>query len=165
MLTQSFCWELCWEQGVHKTSEALYKLPGNVDLAPIFSVLAKDSGLPIYEKLAAGPVSRTPRMDRPLNAGGTVDIYKAILLAVAETGPKKSLTYDEIRASLNKILADKIPQKLEVSNALRHLSKIAATTTTTGERPLEWDDEMGVLNISDPYLRFFLKWELRQRNG
>ena len=61
---------------------------------------------------------------RPLVNGGATDIYHAILLAIAVTGPKEQLSYDEIRSSLNRVLADKIPQKIEVSNALNHLSGI-----------------------------------------
>ena len=61
---------------------------------------------------------------RPLINGGAVDIYHAILLAIAVTGPKEQLSYDEIRSSLGRILIDKVPQKIEVSNALNHLSVI-----------------------------------------
>lgn len=163
LLMQSFCWELCYDRGVKETGDAPVSIGDSADLKSVFKRIAKDMGQPIYERLAAGPQSRTPRIDRPLRDGGQADIYRAILLAIAQIGPKSRLSYNEIRTSLTEILADKVPQKLEVSNALNHLSKIAAEIAT-GERALEWDEKGRDLYLSDPYLRFFLRWQVR-RNG
>jgi hypothetical protein len=78
----------------------------------------QDSGLPIYEKLVAGPQARKERLRRPLRGGKEADVYEATLLSIAETGPKSSISYDEIRTKLNMILEDKVPQKHEVTSAL-----------------------------------------------
>lgn len=75
------------------------------------------------------------------------------------TGPKSQLSYDQIRASLNSILADKIPQKIEVSNALNHLTKIDAEENR-GQRAVEWDSDNLNLFVTDPFFRFYLRWKI-----
>lgn len=125
-LMQYFCWELCFERGVDRTSPTPIRIPPKFSFEQIFERIAKDMGQPIYDRLAAGPQSRTNRIDRPLKVGDAVDIYQALLLAISATGPKKSLSYDEIRASLSAILKEKVPQKIEVSNALKQIAKISA---------------------------------------
>ncbi|SCD22806.1 hypothetical protein [Brucella inopinata] len=158
LLMQRFCWNICYDAGVVET-QILNKDLGTVDLIPIFNEVAEDAGLPIYTKLARGPQSRTDRIPRPLVKGGTADIYEAILLAIASTGPLEKLSYDQIRSSLNSILGDKIPQKLEVSNALNHLTKIDAEENN-GQRAIEWDQENLTLFLTDPFFRFYLRWKV-----
>ena len=106
-----------------------------------------------------GPQSRKVRIKRPLRSGGEADVYQATLLAIAETGPLPALSYDELRSSLNSILVDKVPQKHEVTSALKHLAKISRTIGT--EVAFDWDDEKRRVNITDPYLRFYLRWQVR----
>ncbi|TJV38314.1 MAG: hypothetical protein E5Y02_30035 [Mesorhizobium sp.] len=155
---QRFCWNICFDADIKETL-TLHRDLGNIDLGPIFNEVAADAGLPIYEKLARGPQSRTDRIPRPLSQGGTADIYQAILLAIAITGPKEKLSYDQIRASLNTILADKIPQKIEVSNALNHLTKIDIEENS-GQRAIDWDSDNLDLFITDPFFRFYLRWQI-----
>ena len=163
LLMQNFCWEICNDLDFDTTLEDEGHIPPDTDIKRIFMRVARDSGQPIYEKLAAGPVTRTARMGRPLRGGGTVDIYQALLLAIANTGPLPSISYDVIRTNLGTILADKVPQKIEVSNSLIHLVKIGETASL-GEKPIEWDEDTRTLHISDPYLRFYLKWHIREQN-
>ena len=158
LLMQRFCWEVCYGADIHETA-TLTKIIGNIDFLKLFGEVAQDAGEPVYAKLAKGPQSRTERIPRPLVGGGSADIYEAILLAVAVTGPKEKLTYDQIRASLNNVLADKIPQKLEVSNALNNLSNIDADQNK-GQRAIDWDGENLDLFITDPFFRFYLKWKI-----
>jgi hypothetical protein len=103
------------------------------------------------------------RLKRPLRGGTEADVYEATLFAIAETGPKSALTYDEIRSKLNTILADKVPQKHEVTSALKHLSRISGEGGA--EKGLDWDESKRTLHITDPYLRFYLRWQIRQSNG
>jgi hypothetical protein len=160
LLMQRFCWNMCYEADVKETA-VLQKDLGEIDLSPIFNEVAEDAGHPIYTKLARGPQSRTDRIPRPLTKGGTADIYEAILRAIAATGPKEQLSYDQIRASLNTVLADKIPQKIEVSNALNHLTRIDSEENS-GQRAIDWDAETLTLFITDPFFRFYLRWKVNR---
>lgn len=162
LLMQRFCWNACFDSGV-ETELALKKnISGSVNLEAIYDEVAEDAGLPIYEKLAKGPQTRTDRIPRPLNGGSSADIYQCILLAVAVTGPKERLSYDQIRSSLSSILSDKLPQKIEVSNALNHLTAIDKKENE-GQRAIDWDGDNLNLYITDPFFRFYLRWRLAKR--
>jgi hypothetical protein len=162
-LMQSFCWEACSALGIAETKR-LTRIPKDWDPSTVFEIVATDAGQPIYEKLASGPQKRSDRIPRPLKNGQNVDIYQALLYAIAQTGPKKSLTYNEIRSSLSQVLADKIPSKLEVSNTLNHLAKISKLVSEVS-RPMDWVEDELRLELPDPMFRFFLKWYLTKEQA
>jgi hypothetical protein len=162
-LMQKFCWEVCYEAGVEAKSIIAARVPENINLTDIFIRIAKDSGLPIYQRLVAGPHIRKDRMPRPLTGGGEADVYEATLRAIAETGPLPKISYNVLRTSLNKVLADKIPQRHEVTSVLKQLSKISREMGS--DVGIDWDEDSRSLDISDPYLRFYLRWQVRQANG
>jgi hypothetical protein len=101
------------------------------------------------------PASLTERFATEAN-GSPQLMQRFCWEACFDLGPKKSLTYDEIRATLGKCLVDKIPNKIEVSNALNNLVKIAITISENS-RPLDWVDKELRLELPDPMFRFFLK--------
>ena len=164
LLMQQFCWNLCYDNGIENWEFKRRIIPSETDIISIFKEVALDAGLPVYEKLKKGPQTRTERIPRPLVSGGSADIYQCILLAIAATGPREKLSYDQIRSSLNNILADKVPQKLEVSNALNHLAAIDGEDNG-GRRALDWNGEELELVLVDPFFRFYLRWEVSQKTS
>jgi hypothetical protein len=161
-LMQKFCWEVCFDRNIeHAAILTPHSIPDDYPTEAMFVRLAQDAGLPIYQRLVAGPQSRKLRTKRPLRSGGQADIYQALLLAIAETGPKPSISYDELRGSLNAILSDMVPQKHEVTAALKHLAAISMKAGT--EVAIDWDEEKREVNLTDPYLRFYLRWQVRSR--
>ncbi|HEV2550341.1 MAG TPA: AAA family ATPase [Stellaceae bacterium] len=96
-LMQKLCWEICYGLGVDKPPMKPVAVSEQYDLATMYTRIAKDFGIPIFEKLEVGPQSRKLRLKRPLVWGGDADIYQAILIAIAQTGPTSSLSYDELR--------------------------------------------------------------------
>ncbi len=162
-LMQKFCWEICFDCRIEHASTLLTSrtIPDDYDLQAMFIRLAQDAGLPIFQKLVAGPQSRKVRTKRPLRSGGEADIYEATLIALAETGPKSSVSYDDLRSSLNSVLADMMPQKHEITSALKHLAAISMKVGT--EAAIDWDEDKREVNLVDPYLRFFLRWQVRSR--
>lgn len=160
-LMQKFCWEICYDIGVDRPKLTSVKVAKNFNLDDVFFRIAKDSGLPIYERLVAGPEIRKDRMKRPLRKGGEADVYEAVLLAIAETGPEPSISYNTLRGSLNAILLDKVPQKHEVTSVLKQLSAISKSIGV--DAGIDWDPEKRQLDISDPYLRFYLRWQVRSQ--
>jgi hypothetical protein len=161
-LMQKFCWELCY---AHKIDTAPFfgehTIPDTYNPTTLFERLAEDAGLPIYRKLAAGPQSRRKREKRPLRSEGVVDIYEATLLALAHTGPKAEVKYDELRSALNSMLSAAVPQKNEISSALKHLAQISRKIGV--ETAIDYDEDARVIHVADPYLRFFLRWRVRQQ--
>jgi len=163
-LMQKFCWDICFDNGIERTSMVTpHVIPINFNPEPMFERLGEDAGLPIYQQLAAGPQSRKVRAKRPLNSGQRADIYEVILLALAETGPKVAVSYEELRTALNSLLSDMVPQKHEITSALKHLSAISRKMGA--ESAIDWDEEKREINIADPYLRFYLRWRLRHKKS
>lgn len=160
-LMQKFCWEICYDIEVDRPRILQTKIRNDFDLQDVFFRIAKDSGLPIYERLVAGPEIRKDRMMRPLSRGGTADVYQAVLMAIAETGPEASISYNTLRASLNAVLSDQVPQKHEVTSVLKQLSLISRKIGV--DVGIDWDPDKRRLDISDPYLRFYLRWQVRSR--
>jgi hypothetical protein len=128
----------------------------------MFRRLSYDAGLPIYQQLAAGPQSRKIRAKRPLRRGGVADIYQVVLLALAESGPRAVISYDELRGLLTDMLLEQMPQKHEITSALKHLSEISRKIGAGSA--IDWDQDKREVNLVDPYLRFFLRWQVRSAN-
>jgi len=163
-LMQKFCWEICYDCEIErKKLLGKHEIPITYDFEKMCKKLAHDAGLPIYKKLAAGPQSRRVREKRPLKAGGDVDIYEATLLAIAQTGPKSTIKYDELRDVMNNLLHDMMPQKQEITSALKQLTKISHDSHDIGgESAIDWNDDSREVTIADPYLRFYLRWQVRK---
>jgi hypothetical protein len=161
-LMQKFCWEVCFDLGIEqKELFRAHQVPVDYDTTTMFQRLSKDAGLPIYQKLQAGPQSRKVRMKRPLQIGGDADIYQAVLFALALSGPSSVLSYDRIRESLNKILSEQVPQKHEITAALKHLTRISHGV---GEGSvIDWNEDNREVTLVDPYLRFYLRWQVRSQ--
>ena len=87
-------------------------------------------------------------------------MYEATLLAIAETGPLPKIAYNELRTSLSNVLAENIPQRHEVTSVLKQLSKISHDSGR--DAGVDWDDDSRQLDISDPYLRLYLRWQVRK---
>ncbi|MDO8875880.1 MAG: hypothetical protein Q8M24_18620 [Pseudolabrys sp.] len=160
-LMQKLCWEISAGIGVDTRSEKPVPIANSYDLVPIFQRLSKDFGHPTYQKLEIGPQSRKTRIQKKLRFGGTADIYKAVLMAIAATGPAATITYDELRAKLSDVLIDTIPRKQEVTNALKLLAAISRDIGD--DAGIDWDSEERKVDISDPYLRFYLRWQVRSQ--
>lgn len=80
-------------------------------------------------------------------------------MGLAETGPKPTVSYEELRDKLTSLLSDLIPQKNEITSALKHLGSLSKKSGL--ELAIDWDEDKREINIVDPYLRFFLRWQVR----
>jgi hypothetical protein len=163
-LMQKFCWEICFDLAIERSKFfGIHEIPEDYDTTSMFRRLSLDAGLPIYQKLAAGPQSRKVRAKRPLRRGGFADIYQGVLLALAESGPRAVISYEELRDLLSSVLAEQVPQKHEITSALKHLSRISRAIGA--ESAVDWDDDKREVNLVDPYLRFYLRWQVRRAIG
>jgi hypothetical protein len=158
-LMQKLCWEVCAGIGIDERPGKPTAVSEQYDFVPICERLSRDFGHPIYQKLEVGPQSRKSRRKRRLKSGGFADIYKAILMAIAATGPSANITYDELRSQLTELLLEDPPQKHEVTSALKHLATISQGIGN--DAGIDWDGDARKIDISDPYLRFYLRWQIR----
>lgn len=154
-LMQDFCAALCRANNVRETQETLIELKEPDDWQIFFRSMASDTSKLAFERLAIGPRQRTDRIRRMLVNGETCDIYGAVLFAIASTGPKTRLTYEDIRSGLRTVLRDDVPQAHEVTRILEKMSEIARNEIE-GEPVVDWDGSY--LHISDPFFAYYLRW-------
>jgi hypothetical protein len=156
-LMQEFCLALCKANGIHETQSSLIQLQEPEDWPSFFRNMDSNISKVAFERLARGPRQRADRIKRTLINGETCDIYNAVLLAIAWTGPKTTLSYEDIRTGLRKVLMnDAVPQGNEITRILEMMSKIAKAIE--GEPVVDWDPDTAYLHISDPFFAYYLKW-------
>lgn len=109
-----------------------------------------------FDLLKAGP-PRSNRNPRTLASGVITDIYGAVLQAISATGPRTTLPYEDLRASLRDVLAGDLPQRHEITNVLEQMTRIARDEIE-GEPVLEYDTDYSNLHLVDPYFAYYLRW-------
>lgn len=161
-LMQEFCLRLCKINGLNETNLGKQLVLPEPDYIDFFTdIVASISSKVAFERLAKGPRQRADRVQRELANGDTVDIYTATLHGIAETGPKTEISYEELRSSLKKVLAENIPQGHEITRVLSKMDEIAKEELH-GEPVIDWDKENTKLYISDPFFAFYLKWAVKK---
>lgn len=155
-LMQEFCSELARQNDIEKTKAKKIVITSISD--DIFRNIANNTGKVIFEKLAKGPRQRSDRKPRPLAAGGTADIYKVVLLALAKISPgMQRVDYEVLRATIKETLSAEVPQAHEVSRVLEKMSEIASNDEASTP-VIDWIKADQELYITDPFFAFFLKW-------
>lgn len=155
-LMQEFCRAICDEKDIFETVDNPLSI--NTIDPSLFRGIADSYGKSMFEKLAKGPRQRTDRIVRTLKNGDSVDIYRAVLLALAKMKPGvQTIEYEELRGYIKEIVATSVPQAHEVSRVMEEMAKIAAKEQ--GAVPvIEWEKEDRKLHITDPFFAFYLRW-------
>lgn len=155
-LMQDFCLQVCKESGLRSTSldPVIIQEP---EWQAFFESRASAASKSAFDLLARGPRQRTDRKQRTLTGGRVTDIYGVVLAAIADTGPLTKLTYEELRASLRKVMTSDPPQRHEVTRILEEMTRIARDQIE-GEPVVDYDEELSTLFISDPFFAYFLRW-------
>jgi hypothetical protein len=159
-LMQDFCLNLCKLNGITQTCETETELAPPASWDDFFRGRASMASKTAFDLLARGPRQRSDRIERTLRGGTTTDIYGAVLVAIAATGPLTQITYEELRASLREVLASDPPQRHEVARVLEEMAKIAREQIE-GEPVVDYDASMATLFISDPFFAYYLRWAVR----
>lgn len=157
-LMQEFCRKICFQSGIKETCDIPHQINPKSDFERIFKDVANDLGRNIFDKLARGPRSRTERKPRKLKTGKTVDIYRVVLIALANLKPTvTTIEYEPLRASIRNILDDDLPQAHEVSRVLEQMAKISSTDESSVP-VIDYEKDDRKLHITDPFFAFFLRW-------
>jgi hypothetical protein len=153
-LMQDFCHSLCRKNKVleRQTQPRFLSEPDSWET--FFQERALDTSKAAFDRLAQGPRHKTDRMLRTLKDGRRCDIYRAVLLAIAKTGPRSKLTYEDVRNALRELLADSQPRSNQITSVLDHISTIAKKTE--GEPVVDWDKDLSVLHVCDPFFCLLL---------
>lgn len=189
-LMQQLCLAICRNQNndIQKTSKRNFALKAPDDWRSFYrSQLMEEMGQWV-DKLAEGPSVRgMDRKERKLRGSEKkVDGYKLSLLAMARTGPKLTISKNELRDAIN-LLCEEPPGGEKISTPttiLKNMSLIAATKLEdkippmetlrqkreSGYDPygdpdlepvLEYVDRGGALSeirITEPFFAYYLAW-------
>lgn len=153
-LMQTHCLQLCFMNTIDGEIESKLVAP---EWREFFERQASATSKSAFDLLKAGPRTRTDRARRKLKNGTETDIYGVVLHAIEHTGPRTTLTYDEVRAALRDVLESELPQRHEITNVLGQMTKIARDRID-GEPVLEYDEEYSTLHLIDPYFAYYLRW-------
>ncbi|WP_188066538.1 ATP-binding protein [Brevibacillus brevis] len=157
-LMQEFCLKLSILNNLRETSDSLIEVQEPADYKEFFrKIVATSASKTAFERLARGPRQRADRVQRKFINGTEGDIYLAVLSAIAQTGPKLSIGYEELRESLRKVVEGNIPQAHEVTRVLTKMTEIAKEDIE-GEPVIEWVKEDSKVYLSDPFFAFYLRW-------
>ncbi|MEK6312651.1 MAG: hypothetical protein V4755_18300, partial [Curtobacterium sp.] len=147
------CLNLC---KVNRVDGELRKKFVDPDWQEFFEKNASATSKSAFDLLKAGP-PRSNRNPRTLVSGVVTDIYGAVLHAISATGPRTTLPYEDLRASLRDELATDVPQRHEITNVLEQMTRIAKDEIE-GEPVLEYDTDYATLHLVDPYFAYYLRW-------
>lgn len=156
-LMQEFCKRLCRTNGIKVREERPIALVAPENWEKFFKETAVDTSKAAFDLLRTGPRQRTDRIQRVLKDGRDVDIYGAVLAAIARTGPQLEIGYETLRSALREVLQSDPPQRHEVTRVLDQMTSIAKNKVE-GEPVLEFDEQLSTVHISDPYFAFYLRW-------
>jgi len=164
-LMQQFCKDLALHNHIEETVRTSVRVQTVAD--DLFCAVAEGTGKIVFDKLARGPRQRSDRLQRELREGGTADIYKVTLLALAKLGPGlETVEYEQLRIAIRDVLQGTIPQAHEVTRVLEKMAEIAAGDEASTP-VLDWERDDQKLHITDPFFAFYLKWgvEFAQQSG
>lgn len=157
-LMQEFCKTTCLRSELEETSPERLKIVKEFPFDQVFHEVAQDLGKNIFDRLARGPRTRTDRKARVLRTGREADIYKVVLIALAELQPGVStVEYEPLRTAIRGILNDTLPQAHEVSRVLEQMAKISSTDESSVP-VIDYEKDERRLHVTDPFFAFFLKW-------
>jgi len=154
-LMQDFCLAVCKDNDVYETLPERNTLVF-YDWGKFFAARADATAKTTFEKLARGPRERTKRIPRKLKDGRTLDIYGLVLAAIANTGPKTTLTDTQLMTSIREISDGDPPAIHEVTRILDKITKIAQEAK--GEPVVDYMAEDRELHIADPFFAYYLRW-------
>jgi hypothetical protein len=162
-LMQMLCRELCKANDVRMTAARRQRLVEPKDWDDFLSVAAvTHTSDKAYRALVQGPQARRDRVERRMRSSSqATDIYGALMLALGEVVPADAISYTTLRTALRDVL-DEQPPKQQVTNALRNMTRIAATLAHDDhgrlqrDPILEWRNDTETLYVTDPFFAFRL---------
>lgn len=155
-LMQEFCRHLCRTNKV-RSRQLIPKALSFRDHDGFFRRALNGGAQDVLDSLAAGPRSSRARLQRTFVNGETGDIYVAVLRAIADTGPKTKLTYNQLRESLKSILADEPPTAHEITRVLEKISEISKKRF--GDRgAIDFEETRKTIHVVDPFVAFYMRW-------
>ena len=164
-LMQSICLDTCRELDIRETADKQRDLV----LTPperraVFERISATTDFrALVQVIDAGPKTRgVERKTFKFTDGSEGDAYRSILKALASDPPILTFTYDELVQRVRNVCADDTPTGYSIAVGCAQMAKLAEARFPS-ERVIDWDDDRQVLEISDPYLLYYLRWSSHLR--
>lgn len=164
-LMQAVCLQTCFETSIRETKASKEALT----LDPVIAekILAETASRTDFSSLVrdmhSGPKTRgTERKEFMLFDGTEGDVYRTVLLAIANNPVRLSFPYNELYDRIQSVCRYSVPQAASIYQACNQIAQIAEERSPT-ERIVEWDSDSSILEIVDPYFLFYLRWSNRLR--
>ncbi|RMM22570.1 hypothetical protein ALQ81_02120 [Pseudomonas syringae pv. pisi] len=77
--------------------------------------------------------------------------------AIALSPPELTIRYPNLKVRMEKLCFSSTPSGSSLTGACAHMCAIA--NAAEGRNVVEWDPAADVLDILNPYLPFFIRWE------
>lgn len=158
-LMQALCLQICFSLKARATAASKRNLV--IDATVRREILEETSNRTDYSSLVTkchrGPKTRgTERKEFEFSDSTRGDVYRSVLLALADDPPKSSFTYQDLSRRIARVSPAGTPQPASIFQACSQIAKIASDMS--GEnRVIEWDGDESILEIVDPYFLFFLR--------
>jgi hypothetical protein len=154
LLVQEICYQVSEARSGRSGASAPIEA---VKLASVYNDVASRKGLNRFEQLARAPLPEgAPRIR--LRDKTEVDLNNAVLGAIARIGPKPAASLDDILGALETLTEGAAIEREEVVFALSSMTRVVAKGNSA---PFEWEPSRATLNITDPFLMFYIRWILR----
>lgn len=158
-LMQSLCLTTCFENNTRENQEPAIQLAS--DREAIDRICRRTAATTDYSSTVGmmndGP--RTRGQDRKsylTNDGDVIDVYPLVLRAVALDPPELTQRYPNLQRRIQSLCPKEQPSGSSVTGACAHIATIA--NESENRNIIEWDSENDVLDVLDPYLLFYLRW-------
>lgn len=161
-LMQQICLQTCIELKILEDRNAIRSVVPMTD-AQIERVFRRAARTADYESLcnalADGPKERgrARNVYTRTSAPTKGDTYELILDAIAMDPPLLRFDVDELRARMKLLCKDDFPKSGQVISSCAQIQEIVEERFSAAPA-IEWDSEKEVLDITDPYLLFYLRW-------
>jgi hypothetical protein len=161
-LMQSICLWMCNHLGVHTTVEPSRAVTLDDDARKqILNITTMTADFrSLARALMQGPKVRPgDRKSYVHRDGRQGDVYLTVMRALAMDPPRLAIEYGEITRRLEELAGGKEhPDPSSVVRTCATLGQIASGFASTTGPSLEWDEQLQVMVIPDPYLLFYLRW-------
>lgn len=160
-LMQAICLQACRLLNLREESPKLIKLVVPATVArTIFEVTSLQSDYSsLVGRMHQGPKIRgVERKTFKLHDGSMGDVYRCVLLAIAEDPPRMGLPYQELMARIERVCTADSPVGSSVKEACKQIRDFALAMYPN-QRIIDFDDEAATdtLSIVDPYFLFYLR--------
>ncbi len=155
-LMQSLCLETCFALDVDEKSDQSKDIPDNEDFFTLVCsrVAAGVDFSTTISVMKDGPLTRgSARKAYVLHDGTAADVYQILVRAIALDPPSLHFSYAEMQSRVASVCNGAAPH---FADPCSHMARLVNDRFEADK--IDWDAELHMLSIRDPYLLFGVRW-------